>query len=498
MKKSLEKIYPFCFGLLIALIAFLAFYKLDVKYVDPWDEARHGVNAYEMANGGSLFQNTYLRQADYYNLKPPLSMWCIMLGMAVFGNGVFALRFYSALCYVILAVVAGLYVKKHYGRAESLCAAAFLAINTTAFQAHMIRAGDADSLFVLLFTLAMLCMMQIPEKKQNLYLCGFFFALAFLTKSFHAGIIVVIGALYLILTGQLRKLSLKNWLLFLTSIILPLLLWALPRTMIDGTEFFRKMWETDVLGRTDGTLQNNIAPFSYYAEYFLGASSGKVTPYLCAFVICLTGIVYFNSCFTWKNKEKYLGWLLWILVPFIGFSAVTNKLLWYMYPALIPLLLAAGIVTARIVKNRKILPAVRTVFAGAVLFVLVYFTGDVYDTINSAGPNEFQELIKEVAAMEEYRGCEVFVDYNLQEDGEILSEWSQQDVFVAEAYGDFCCVEDGCMGLLLRSTIRGKKGVAFVGRDVCEEYEAIYEVGKIIAESRDYLAFSVEYREVIR
>jgi len=91
--------YPILFILLIGLIAFLSFYKLDVKYVDPWDEARHGVNAYEMANGGSLIQSTYMRQADYYNLKPPLSMYGIMLGMAIFGNTVFALRFYAALMY---------------------------------------------------------------------------------------------------------------------------------------------------------------------------------------------------------------------------------------------------------------------------------------------------------------------------------------------------------------------------------------------------------------
>lgn len=493
MEKRMKYIYPVCFVILIALIAFLSFYQLDAKYVDPWDEARHGVNAYEMANGGSLFQNTYLRQADYYNLKPPLSMWCIMLGMAIFGNGVFALRFYSALCYVLLAVTAGLFVKKKFGKAESLFAIAFLAINTTSFQAHMIRAGDADSLFVLLFTLAMICMMQIPEKKFNLYLCGCFFALAFLTKSFHAGVIAAIGGLYLLLTGQIKKLSVKNWVLFVLSIAVPILLWAVPRAMIDGMEFFRKMWETDVLGRTDGTLQNNIAPFTYYLEYYLGASSGKVTPYLCAFVICLIGLFLFSRSFAWKNREQYIGWILWILVPFVAFSLVTNKLLWYMYPVLIPLLLAAGIVTARILKCSRVLPAVRAVFAGAVVFVLLYFTGNVFDTIRARGPNEFQNLIREVAAMDEYKGCDVFVDYNLQEDGLIHSTWSQQDVFVAQAYGDFNCVEDGYMGLMLRSTLLGKTGILFVGEDVYEEYATFYEGKEVIAESDDYRAFVIEY-----
>ncbi|MBQ8527166.1 MAG: glycosyltransferase family 39 protein [Lachnospiraceae bacterium] len=493
MKKYSKLIYPVCFVLLIAVIAFLSFYKLDVKYVDPWDEARHGVNAYEMANGGSLFQNTYLRQADYYNLKPPLSMWCIMLGMAIFGNGVFALRFYSALCYVILAIVAGVFVKKAYGTTESLLATAFLAVNVTPFQAHMIRAGDADSLFVLLFTLAMICMMQIPQKKYNLYLCGLFFSLAFLAKSFHAGIIAVIGALYLILTGQIKKLTLKNWMLFLASVFVPLLLWAVPRAMVDGTVFFQKMWETDVLGRTDGTLQNNIAPFSYYAEYYLGAMSGSVTPYLCAFVICLVGLFVFNRFFVWKNREHYIGWILWILVPFVAFSIVKNKLLWYMYPVLVPLLLAAGIVTARIIKCDKILPFFRTVMSVAILFILLYYGGTVYNTIEAQEPNGFQELIKEVAAREEYKGLSAFVDYHLQEDGSIQSAWSQQDVFVAEAYGDFICQEDGVMGLMLRSTILGKKGILFAGEDVCAEYETFYSGAELIAETDGYRAYLIEY-----
>ena len=369
---------------------------------------------------------------------------------------------------------------------------AFLAINTTAFQAHMIRAGDADSLFVLLFSLAMFSMMQIGEKRYHLYLCGLFFALAFLTKSFHAGIIAAIGGLYLILTGEIKRLGGKNWLLFLASIVCPLLLWAVPRAMIDGTQFFVKMWETDVLGRTDGTLQNNIAPFWYYADYYFGAASGKVTPYLCALVICLIGLFVFSDFFAWKNRKQYIGWILWIAVPFVAFSAVTNKLLWYMYPVLVPILLSAGIVTGRILKCSRVLKAVKAVFTGAVVFILVYFSLNVLNTIHAQGPNEFQELVKEVAAMEQYRGCEVFVDYGVDEDGRINSAWGQQDVFVAQAYGDFRCVEDGVMGLMLRSTILGKTGVVFVGKDVYEEYPGFYP-GDVIVENDNYRAVLVKY-----
>ena len=493
MKKKVKYWYPVCFVLLIGVIAFLAFYRLDVKYVDPWDEARHGVNAYEMLNGGSLFQNTYLRQADYYNLKPPLSMWCIMLGMVVFGNSVFALRFYSAFCYCVLAVCAGLFLRR-YGKAESLLGVAFLAVNTTAFQAHMIRAGDADSLFVLLFTLSMLCMMKIPEQKYNLYLCGLFFSMAFLTKSYHAGVIAVIGGLYLILTGQIKRLGVKNWLLFLLSILVPILLWAVPRMLVDKTVFFQKMWETDVLGRADGTLQNNIAPFAYYFEYFLGASSGKVTAYLCAFVICLIGLFVFSKSFTWKNRENYLGWVLWIFVPALAFSLVQNKLLWYMYPVLIPLLLAAGVFAGRIIKSGKIVPWLRVVFASLVLLVLLYYTKGIVDTIHNQGGNEFQQLLCKVAQNEEYKGCKVFVDYGLREDGTLRSDWEQQDVFVAEIYGDFECVQGGFTELILKSTYEGKKGLLFVGKEVCEEYGSVdVDESKVLEETENYRVYLISY-----
>ncbi len=492
MEKRMKYIYWVCFVLLIVWIAFLSFYRLDVKYVDPWDEARHGVNAYEMANGGNLFQNTYLRQADYYNLKPPLSMWCIMLGMAVFGNGVFALRFYSALCYVILAVVAGNFLRR-YGKLESLLGVAFLAINTTAFQAHMIRAGDADSLFVLLFSLAMFCMMQIPNRPKMLYLCGLFFSLAFLAKSYHAGVIAVIGGLYLILTGQIRRFCIRQWGLFAASIAGLILLWAVPRMMVDGLTFFRKMWETDVLGRTDGTLQNNIAPFMYYLEYYFGAASGKVSPYLCALVIGIVGVFVFSRSFVWKKREQYIGWVLWIVVPLFAFSCVTNKLLWYVYPSLVALLLGAGVMAARLIKNSEILPMLRVVLTVVVAFVFLHYSAAVVETIHAQGPNVFQDLVRQMAQDEKYKGCNIYVDYEVSEEGIINSTWSQQDVFVAEAYGDFVCIDDGLMGIMLSSYHAQKTGLLFVSDQVYEQKTDLYKEYTCVAEKDGYRVYEISY-----
>ena len=478
------------FALALLVVCFLSFYQLDAKYVDPYDEARHGVNAIEMFQQGKLIESTYGYETDYYNLKPPLSMWGIMLGFLLLGKNVLALRAYSAVCYVILVACVGLFTKRNYGRLESLLAMGFLAINTAPFEAHMVRAGDADSLYVLWFTLAMLCMMEIPKKKQNLYWCGLFFALAFLTKSFHAGMIVVIGGLYLILTGELKKLRLKEFLLFGISVFLPIALWAIPRMLVDGMAFFKQMVFVDVLNRTSGVLNNNQQPFGWYTEYFLGTMSGKITVYLWAFAICMAGAVYFSHLFTKEHYRKLVGYMLWILVPYLAFSIVTNKLIWYMYPVTIPLLMCAGIVLARLLKEKNMAIAVKVGVGVCLLALFVYYGKAEFDTIKKQGPNDFQQFLTEIA--KEYREEKKNVYLAFGEDREneqVQSIWAQQDVYIAEAYGDWYCDNGGEEGFFATQS-----GILFVNNEMVEriissEYYTKEQKEMVVIKGENYTAF---------
>ena len=453
-----EKAYPVFFVLLTAWIAFLCFYRLGVKYVDPYDEAQHGINAYEMLRQGKLFVNTYLYEKDYYNLKPPLSMWMLMGSFKLFGNTVFALRFFSGVCYVLTAVLTGLFARR-YGRLESLLVLGFLSANTTPFAAHMIRSGDADSLYVLLFTLAMLCMLKITENQKNLYLCGLFFALAFLTKSYHAGVIVVIGGLFLILTGEIKKMNWKVWITFLLSAALPVVIWAAGRFCSDGTAFFKNMILTDVVGRSSEGFGSNEGPFTYYLQYFLGTMSKHTTVYLVAFVICLVGCVAFNHLFTREHYRKVIGYVLWIMIPFLAFSAVSTKLLWYLYPVLIPLLMVAGILAARLIRWEGLIPAGRILVALIITAVIINFSRGVYTTILEQEGNSFQDFLARTAAETADNISEkndmsggndmlnAYIVYGQNEAGEVASTWARQDVFLAEINGDLRCRQGGLEAL---------------------------------------------------
>ena len=508
-EKQLDICYFVVFFLLMGFICFLSFYKLDAKYVDPWDEARHGVNAYEMYKEGSLIRSTYLYETDYYNLKPPLSMWCIMVSFKIFGTNVFALRAYSALCYVLLSVIVGCFVKKTYGRAEALFTLGFLAANTTPFVAHMVRAGDADSLYVLLFTLAMLFMLRIEKNQKYLYACGFFFALAFLTKSFHAGVIVAVGGLFLLLTGELKKMSVRTWALFMASFGIPIGIWAVPRLFTDGTAFFKQMLYTDVLGRSSEGFGSVEGSFTYYLEYYLGlagdnfpAMVSKGTVYDLAVFICVVGAVYYNRLFTKENYKKIVGYLLWFFIPFLAFSAVRTKLLWYMYPVFIPLFMAAGIIAGRLVKEKQISGFIRGMTAILVIVGIGYFSKDVYMQINEKINNqqsalEFQQLVR--SAAEEIKEARAFVLYEKEQ-----AVWNQQDVFVAEAYGDYRCInrEEGAAGIqralsqMAEQMAEGKQVLCFLCKDEYDSMEeAIKEAGygmELLDESEHYVAVMVK------
>lgn len=474
-----ERVFQILCIILFAWLTFLCFYKLDVKYVDPWDEARHGVNAYEMLKQGNLIESTYCYETDYYNLKPPLSMWSIMLSMLIFGKSVFSLRFASVLCYLILAMVVVCFARKRYGRMAALFGLMLLSANTTPFIAHMVRSGDADSLYVLLFSLAMLCMLQIRENHRKLYWCGFFFALAFLTKSFHAGVIVVIGGLYLLLTGELKKIKLREYLAFAASFVIPIGLWMIGRISVDGVAFLKEMWLTDVLGRSQSGFGSNEAGFSYYFSYFIGNMTNTVTVYrlACILLLLAAGILLIVKVADVKKKtdvsflkglkgclfhRDVIGYSLWILVPALAFSVVRTKLLWYQYPAITALLIVTGIATG-IVCEKKQIPIFFRMGIGVVTIVTAcYFSYSLFQTFESYGKdgymtNDFQLLIQDVAAGQDSGDFYTAVYRALPTDDPnhpIDSKWAQQDVFVAEAYGEYHCDDGGFEGMIFNSVSR--------------------------------------------
>lgn len=448
----IEKYYWIFFALLTTATAFLCFRCLGIGVVDSWDEARHGISAYEMMQSGNYLVNTFQGEPDYWNVKPPLSFLTIAAGFSLFGYTAVGLRFFSALAYLLTSVCTGLFARR-YGKLASLLTMGFLAANYFPFKAHLVRAGDADSLYLLLFTLAMLAMLKVREDQRFLFACGLCFSLAFLTKSFHAGMIAAAGGLFLLFTGELRRMKPHLWIGFLGASLLPILFWAFLRFRYDGMTFFRKMYEADIAGRTAaGGLEGHGFPFTFYLssvfwnfDYIYGwLSLVGILGLICLWIRPL------RKPDTPMPNRDLLGILLWLLVPLLGFSLVSTKLMWYVYPCIVPLCLLAAVFLEKCLKTPGV-PVCLSLLIGVltagltVRFVLANYT----DNVRGAHSNDLQTFVSEQFSRDDERtGATVYLDAYDPFLYANTTGWEQNMRLLAMMEGDLICMDGGTKAFL--------------------------------------------------
>ena len=478
MNDFINKYYWYVFAGLAAFAAMLCFLRLDAGYVASWDEARHGISAYEMIQNKNYIVNTYNYDVDYWNLKPPLSFYGIMLGFELFGYSVTGLRFYSAVSYFLICILCALFVKKHHGKLSSLLTFAFLCCNHLMLSLHGARAGDADALYQLFFTIAMLAMMEIPEKHSRSYVCGACFSLAFLTKSYHAGIILVIGGLYMLITGTIRKFKVKEWIFFALSMVIPAGIWVIARFTQDGLTFFMTMLTEDVLSRSSAASEGHAGSVLFYVQrYFL---DGGMIYWLLALVIIGVG-----TYLVFKKKESlkpYTGYLLWLMIPLAAFSIVSTKLNWYNYPILVPLCILAAIALGKYLENENTNQIMKkAVFVITVAAVIFYGYRTFDAAVLSVHGDALQTFIADSIDREDgAAGANAYIQVRQEmEDGSV---WNQNNIFIAEIEGNFKCQSYGVSGYLDCT----EKKVIYISR---EDYLNMQDMlsGKILYESEDYL-----------
>ena len=378
-------IYIFCFCLLLAILGHLGFMKLGASHLISYDESRHGVNAYEMCQTGDAFVTTYQYQADNWNAKPPLSTWIIALNFKLFGASAFSLRLYSVLSLIACAVIVSIYALKRFGRLESL----FVLLLTAAIPSehlltvHFFRFGDADMLYTLFFTIAMLFMLESRKSVRMYYGCAAFFVLAFFTKSLHAFVIPVTCLVNAIITGDIKRLRLKNYLMFVLIGLVPIGAWTAIRALKDGgAEFFSMLLRND-LGRAMTTVEGHEGSLFYYISYLE-----------CLFPITIgcTGIVVLNAM---RGKSRpgrtTIGVLAWFFIPLTLYSVCKSKLTWYIYPVTFAMILSASVFYGRIARR-----APKNLFASIVTIMVVLFCADmIKDTSFHIYPYTYVETERE-------------------------------------------------------------------------------------------------------
>lgn len=345
-KKQVDSVVYYAAFLFIILFgAYRIFKGLSSAPIFDWDEARHGINAFEMVQSGNYLAQTYLGELDYWNLKPPLSFLAICLSYKLFGFSAFSLRFFSAIAFLLTTIGMIVFLSKVLDRMSGLVSGLVFVLIAPHFN-HLFYSGDADALFFLFvfISIASFILSYIFDKKF-LILSGLGLSLTFLTKSFHVLFLIVILFFIWITFIKSKKISFFDLIKYMVPpTLLPILIWAAFRFQVDGLTFFKEMFLTDVFKRASSVSDGNSGNWLYYIM--------ELKRVMGSFFLFTIGLLLLSSLdilFFEKQKPDFntkiilTSGFITSLTPLLLYSLMSTKLSWYVWPSMIGfILLIAG------------------------------------------------------------------------------------------------------------------------------------------------------------
>ncbi|MDQ0197180.1 ArnT family glycosyltransferase [Neobacillus ginsengisoli] len=449
-------LYFFTILILLVMAAFNLFDRLGYFPIYSWDEARHGVSAYEMIKNNNYIVNTYRDKIDYWNLKPLLSFWAIIAGYKIAGFNALGLRLFSAIFAMLTIIMVTVFVCKKYGKVASIISMVVLSTCTQFLINHSARTGDADSLFVFLFTIANLSLLLWNKNIKWLYVSGLAFAFAFLTKSWHSGNIAIIMVLYLFFTGKYKQLSFKNWFFLGMCMFLPILIWGVFRYQYDGLKFFKEMILYDLLQRSSTTIEGHVGGVLYYVSILLRFFSFWIM------ILCPLVLLFFlkrnfsiKKLISSKKKNDMIGVCLWVLVPFLLFTVAKTKIRWYILPVYPALSIIVGALASKFLMKGKWIP--RVILILSILFVSVNYEWDIDKYLSHPLPDLKQSLIEKITKKTETKGDSLYIYHPSS-----TANWLQSEVLTAELADDLH-VENGGLNEFLKA----KNALLMIPKKLC-------------------------------
>lgn len=443
--RFIEKGYYFFLAVIMAMTIYNVFHNLELSPIESFDEARHGVNAYEMIKNNNYIVSTYGYKNDYWNLKPPVSYWTVIAGYKAAGFNEFGLRAASACASVLTILVLALFMAYKYDRLSALISAIVLSTTTQYVTEHCARTGDADSVFVLFFTISMICLSLSVKSMNWLYVSGVAFSLAFLTKSFHALNIILVICVYLIISRDVFKMKFVQMILFIISSFSLTCIWFFYRYKQDGIKFFQTMINYDLLARTSSTLEKHSGDSYFYID--------KLNSSYFHWIVVLFAILAANALLLEHGKEKEqlvnnsLVLFLWITVPLVLYSIAKTKIQWYIipiYPALAAVI-GAGVSSYFKCHYRNLLSQLllSLMIINAAYNNENYIMKYIAKTWNDPG----QVVLKQLKSFPQYRGKNIYTTF-FGYSAEDPYRFRQNHLLSAELYNDLIPLEGGFEGFL--------------------------------------------------
>lgn len=459
-KDKMTKALAVILAALIVLTFFRFFYKLGDEVVQHTDEGWHGVNVYEMYESGNWIVPTQYHEVDYAS-KPPLNFWADLILFKLIGPSELALRLPSAISgfatYLILIVC----LWKQRGLTAAVIFSAVFPALRECFRFHMFRTGDMDAMFGLFFVLTMIALHRIAEGDGKMLIWAALSAsLAFLVKTSHVAVIILIGLLYLPMIY--RELNVKRVLGAVIAFALPIVTWILLRYPYDGFAYFNAI----VFGEASGKTASLFTPL------FLTSVIREKVTWLMIAILFLRGCGYFLTRKENKPGRDFLAWcghnyltLLVILVPLVFYSVAGAEMAWYIYPSYYGITVLISTQASEVMKmiravmtgrmSDRIALLVQYIFLAGTIGICLLYTADQIQEYRNAGDAGFslQQLRSDMKECVATHGDKVFgktayIASDRHRNYGDRGHWEQTFMFYGYTIGGFDCKEGGVEGFL--------------------------------------------------
>ncbi len=343
--------------LLLLFFSFHRFYNLGFKEIQMWDESLYGVRAKSI-----YYFNDWLDQTEhavgelYSSSHPPLLIWLMALLYKLFGVSEFTTRFFSALFGLLTVILTYLLTKNFFDNKiepsqikASVFSIPFLG-SVYLFNFYS-RQAQLDIPYIFFITLSIYFYLEfLTGKRYSLYLCGFSFGLALMTKIIVGFFALIAIGIFLVLMYLRKESSIKEvvtQLMIVSSVgFLIALPWHIYMLKVHGLGFINTFFKFHIFERLYQGVEGNIPELGYL--YILNQLVAQFPPVV---------LVFFDLIDTLKtlrhaDKSRVLIHV-WFWSTFLIVSLSKTKIPTYSLPSFIPAAIIASIYLVKIIREDK-------------------------------------------------------------------------------------------------------------------------------------------------
>lgn len=319
------------FFFFVSLCLFLC-YQFSQIYLKSWDEAVYANNAIEMSKTHNWWVMYTNGRPDFYNTKPPLVIWLQSISISIFGVNEFAIRLPSFISLFLIVIILFRFFQKRFN--NLLFSFFTLGILLTSFgflSFHGFATGDLDAMLCLWVTLCSLIIFDklvLSAPLQNpkwIYFTGFFFLLAFLTKS-TAAFLPIPGLLTSVFVLKKQKELFQNKHVYIVFFILAFIISGYYYMMeLKRPGYFNHAWTSEYK-----RIYENIMPWhSHSFDYYFKTLAVRFSPWFWFLIPSVVlGILSKNNFVKKLTVFSFIYCLSYLLI----ISIPPVKLEWYDVP----------------------------------------------------------------------------------------------------------------------------------------------------------------------